>query len=142
MFVRGFLFYSKKCYNLINLIINKTLQMSRKKLIAVRGMTRIKLIDSMNNLVGSWIFLVLHVIWFWIWLAGDFDINMLTMIVSLEAIILMILLLMAQNKLSLRDNARDEADFQADLGSLEASENILKEIKQLKKEIRDLKDKK
>lgn len=84
----------------------------------------------------------MHVIWFWVWLAEDFDINMLTMIVSLEAIILMILLLMAQNRLSYRDDIRDEADLQADLGSLRTSEKILREIAELRRDIRELKSKK
>ncbi len=115
--------------------------MPRKKLIALKKLRKFQFINSMNNLVGSWLFLVLHVIWFLVWLAFDIDINMLTMIVSLEAIILMILLLMAQNKQNMRDDIRDEADLQADLRSAELSEEILKEIKNLKRSIRELKKK-
>lgn len=116
--------------------------MARKKNFEITKMARFRFIDSMNSLVGSWFFLVIHVVWFWIWLAEDFDINMLTMIVSLEAIILMILLLMAQNRQNLRDNIRDEADLQADLRSLEVSEEILDEIKKIKREINKIKNKK
>ncbi|PLX25038.1 hypothetical protein C0580_03430 [Candidatus Parcubacteria bacterium] len=116
--------------------------MPRKKNFEISKMARFRFIDSMNVFVGSWFFLVVHVIWFWIWLAEDLDINMLTMIVSLEAIILMILLLMAQNRQSLRDNIRDEADLQADLRSLQASEEILEEIKKIKREINKIKNKK
>lgn len=99
----------------------------------------LNLISSINYWVGSWTFLVIHVIWFAVWLAWKIDINLLTMIVSLEAIILMILLLMAQNRQSTSDNIRDEADYQADLRSMKASENILLQIKEIKKEIKEFK---
>lgn len=104
-------------------------------------MRRIRFIDSMNAWVGSWLFLVLHVIWFVLWLGEEWDINMLTMIVSLEAIILMILLLMAQNRQSMRDDMRDEADLQADLQSVDIVSKILREIREIKREIK-LKNKK
>jgi len=93
----------------------------------------------MNIWVGSWSFLVAHVIWFTLWLGEHWDINVLTMVVSLEAIILMILLLMAQNRLSIRDNLRDEADLQADLRSVRLAESVLKEIRAIKEDVRDLK---
>lgn len=93
-------------------------------------------VDSMNSWVGSWAFLVIHMIWFIIWLAGNLDINMLTMIVSLEAIILMILLLMAQNRQSIRDDLRDEADYQADLRSLETTEKVLRELRAIKRDLK------
>lgn len=110
--------------------------MKRKKMLEFKMLRDTRWVDSMNNWVGSWIFLVIHIIWFMIWLARQWDINMLTMIVSLEAIVLMILLLMAQNRQSIRDDLRDEADLQADLQSLETSEKILKEVSALKREIK------
>ena len=139
---RGFLFCSKKWYNSINLNYKIIFQMPRKKLFTMRKTAQFRFIYSMNNLVGSWFFLVIHIIWFWIWLAWDLDINMLTMIVSLEAIILMILLLMAQNRQGIKDNIRDEADLQADLNSLETGKEILEHVAEIKKEIRKLKNKK
>ncbi|PIR07321.1 MAG: hypothetical protein COV55_00260 [Candidatus Komeilibacteria bacterium CG11_big_fil_rev_8_21_14_0_20_36_20] len=112
--------------------------MPRRRLIEMRRLRQTRLIDSMNSWVGSWGFLVIHVVWFIIWLAWQWDINMLTMIVSLEAIILMILLLMAQNRLSIRDDLRDEADLQADLQSVGLSEKVLREVKEIKREISKL----
>jgi len=113
--------------------------MPRKKLLNMRNFRRIKFVDSMNSLVGSWSFLVIHVIWFMVWLAQRWDINTLTMIVSLEAIILMILLLMAQNRQSLRDNLRDEADLQADLQSVDFGDKILKEVRALRRDLKNIK---
>ena len=106
-----------------------------------RGMKNFRFIDSMNSLVGSWFFLIIHVLWFFIWLAYDLDINMLTMIVSLEAIILMILLLMSQNKQALRDDIRDEMDLRADLRSAKLTEEILVHIEAVRRDIRNLKKK-
>jgi len=97
------------------------------------------MVESMNSWVGSWLFLVIHMLWFIIWLAGRLDINMLTMVVSLEAIILMILLLMSQNRQSIRDDLRDEADLQADLRAVDIGENILKEIRELREEVKSIK---
>ena len=113
--------------------------MPRDRLIAMRNFRKIKLADSMNSMVGSWVFLVIHIIWFVVWLAWNIDINMLTMIVSLEAIILMILLLMDQNRQSFRDNLRDEADLQADLQSVDLADKILREVRSLKQDVKDLK---
>ncbi|MCF7820379.1 MAG: DUF1003 domain-containing protein [Candidatus Pacebacteria bacterium] len=110
----------------------------RKKLFSFKS--KFNFIDSLNKWVGSWSFLVIHVIWFYIWLHYRLDINSLTMIVSLEAIILMILLLMAQNRQSIKDDLRDEADLQADLESIELEKQVLKEVKALRKELKELKE--
>jgi uncharacterized membrane protein len=114
--------------------------MARKKQ-SLASLRKFRFIDSMNSLVGSWLFLVIHMIWFTIWLAYDLDINMLTMVVSLEAIILMILLLMAQNRQALRDNVRDDLDLQADLRSVKMGEEILEHIEVIRKDINKIKRK-
>ena len=113
--------------------------MSRRKSRQARELRMVRVIDSMNAWVGSWFFLMIHIIWFIIWLAWNWDINLLTMIVSLEAIILMILLLMAQNRQSTRDDMRDEADYQADIRSLDKAEKILRELREIKRELKNRK---
>lgn len=105
----------------------------------LQELKKIRLIDSMNSWVGSWSFLFFHVIWFTLWLMMAWDINTLTMIVSLEAIILMILLLMSQNRQGIKDDMRDEADYQADINSLKTTQKILDEVKQIKAELKNLK---
>lgn len=89
--------------------------------------------DRMASWFGSWNFLTLHMVWFIIWLWLKIDKNMLTMIISLEAIILMAVLLMAQNRQAERDDIRDEADYQADM----RSEREIVELKKIVTEIRD-----
>jgi len=96
---------------------------------------KFKIIDSISNIVGSWWFLVLHMIWFGVWLIFQLDLNLLIMIVSLEAIILMILLLMDQNRQVIRDDTRDEEDLQADLKAVKLGEEILKEVKDIKERL-------
>lgn len=96
---------------------------------------KFKLIDSISTIVGSWWFLILHIVWFVVWLVFRMDINMLIMIVSLEAIILMILLLMDQNRQVHRDDLRDEKDLRADLEAVRLGREILKEVKVIKKKV-------
>ncbi|MCB9802968.1 DUF1003 domain-containing protein [Candidatus Nomurabacteria bacterium] len=116
--------------------------MKKNKKINFSLLEGFQFLDSMNAWIGSWFFLVVHMIWFTTWLAYQLDVNMLTLIVSLEAIVLMILLLMAQNRQSMRDNLRDEMDLQADLRSAKLAEEILKHIETIRRDIRDLKIKK
>jgi len=116
--------------------LSKTRYLQSKQL---ENLERIRIIDSMNSWVGSWSFLFIHLVWFALWLVLDLDINMLTMVVSLEAIILMILLLMAQNRQGLKDDLRDEADYQADINSLDTAQKIFDEVKEIKRELVKLK---
>ena len=73
-----------------------------------------KLADLIAKWAGSWSFLILHILGFILWLAFDLNFNFLTLIVSFEAILLMNILLMAQNRQAKKDNLRDEADYQAE----------------------------
>jgi len=44
---------------------------------------KIKLVASMNGVIGSWLFLIMHLIIFILWLSLKASIELLTMIVSL-----------------------------------------------------------
>ncbi len=103
--------------------------MSRRK-------KQVKIIDSLNPWVGSWFFLLVHVIWFTFWLIGGWNIELLILIVSLEAIILMILLLMAQNRKSIKDDIREETDLRVDLENVRISKEILKHIERIERKLR------
>jgi len=67
-----------------------------------------KLLEIIAIFVGSWTGVIFHTIWFIFWFILRLDINLLTMIVSLEAIFICIFLLMASN--------REEAQRKIDLG--------------------------
>src|SRR5258708_37803742 len=52
--------------------------------------------DTVASFAGSWLFVGLHVVWFGAWLLLRLDINLLTLIVALEAIFLATFVLMSQ----------------------------------------------
>lgn len=83
--------------------------------------------DFMTSAFGSNIFLILNSIWFVVWIVINLDFvpgikafdpfpfGLLTMIVSLEAIILSIFVLIAQKRTSHVDDLREEIDLQIDI---------------------------
>jgi uncharacterized membrane protein len=66
--------------------------------------------DLIAAFVGSWPFVFLHVVWFTVWLLLRLDINLLTLIVSLEAIFLTTFVLMSQNRQASKDKVRDDTE--------------------------------
>jgi len=66
--------------------------------------------DLIAAFVGSWPFVLLHVVWFTVWLLLRLDINLLTLIVSLEAIFLTTFVLMSQNRQASKDKVRDDTE--------------------------------
>lgn len=103
-----------------------------------------KVADAVTNSTGSISFLLLNVYWFFIWIAinsnmipgivpfDPFPFGLLTMIVSLEAIILSIFVLLSQNRQSHIDKLREEVNLQV---NFIAEEEITKAL-QLLDEIR------
>jgi uncharacterized membrane protein len=64
--------------------------------------------DVIAAFVGSWRCVLLHAVWFTLWFLLRLDINLLTLVVSLEAIFLCTFLLMSQNRQSTKDHVRDD----------------------------------
>ncbi|MFH1601336.1 MAG: hypothetical protein ABIB61_00025 [Candidatus Shapirobacteria bacterium] len=60
-------------------------------------------------LVGSWWGVLLHAAWFGFWLTYDFNLNILTMAVSLEAIFIGIFLLMSSSEAEAERDRREYA---------------------------------
>lgn len=92
--------------------------------------------------LGSWWAVFFHTLWFSLWLIFDFDINLLTFSVSLEAIFIGIFLLMASNKAEIkrdqqeaRQRLRDRKRLEHDIKLDEKADRQLREIKKLQKEI-------
>lgn len=98
--------------------------------------TQPKMTDKISSWVafwcGSWNFFILHLLWFTIWLILGISVDLLTLIVSLEAIVLMNILLMYQNRQASQDELRDEADYQTD----KKAEREIGELKRMVKEIK------
>lgn len=82
-----------------------------------------KLADLMTSRLGSMGFLIINVIWFLSWILintgllpiipifDPFPFGLLTMIVSLEAIFLAIIVLISQNRAAKVDDLRDDIDL-------------------------------
>jgi uncharacterized membrane protein len=86
-----------------------------------------RLADWMTDAAGSNVFLAINAIWFLVWTVWNtnlipgvkpfdaFPFGLLTMVVSLEAILLSIFVLMAQNRSARIDQLRQEIDLQVNL---------------------------
>jgi uncharacterized membrane protein len=84
-----------------------------------------RLADRIAAVAASGTFLGLHVVWFAVWIIpnvikGDagfdpFPFGLLTMIVSLEAIILSIIIMVSQNRAGEKDRIRADLDYQVNL---------------------------
>lgn len=85
-----------------------------------------KIADWIADFSGSMPFLGLHVLFFFVWIIlnvhllpfGDFDpfpFGLLTMVVSLEAIILSVFVLLSQNRQAERDRVRNQIEYEVNL---------------------------
>jgi uncharacterized membrane protein len=114
-----------------NEIIRKNIsaisEMQRRDVAARKPQERIS--DSITRFSGSTLFVILHVIWFGLWILlniglvhvrhiSEFDpfpFGLLTMIVSLEAIFLSTFVLISQNRMSALSEKRAELDLQVNM---------------------------
>lgn len=97
----------------------------------------VRLADDLTSVFGSFLFLTLNIIFFVVWilintgnLAGififdPFPFPLMTTIVSLEAIILTLIVLMSQNRQSFISNLREEIDMQVNITSEQEITKIL-----------------
>lgn len=86
-----------------------------------------KVADKVTAIAGSTAFLILNIIWFATWIIinsgllgpelvfDEYPFGFLTMVVSLEAIILAVFVLISQNRQSKRAEIRAELDYLTDL---------------------------
>ena len=93
--------------------------------------------DNITAVASSFSFIVLHVIWFSLWIGFNtlsshpfdvFPFNLLTMLVSLEAILLTSFVLMSQNHLTLLADRRAHLDLQVNLLAERELTAILKAV--------------
>lgn len=83
--------------------------------------------DKIANFVGSWTFVAIHAVWFGVWImfpVEPFPFGLLTMIVSLEAILLATLIMMAQNRQARRDRHQADADFRTNVEAEKEIEDL------------------
>jgi len=91
--------------------------------------------DGVSDLASSHAFVVGHVVWFTVWILVNsfsrtpfdrYPFNLLTMAVSLEAIVLTSFVLMAQNRMTLQADKRAHLDLQVNLLAEQELTAILK----------------
>jgi uncharacterized membrane protein len=90
-----------------------------------------RIADKIAAFVGSWPFVYIHVVWFGFWMlypVEPFPYGFLTMLVSLEAIMLSTFIIMSQNREAKRDRRRAEADYETDLASKKEIEEVHKKL--------------
>jgi uncharacterized membrane protein len=83
--------------------------------------------DTITRFAGSGTAILIHLIWFFLWLVANlhfipgitpfdpFPFNLLTMVVSLEAIFLTLFVLISQNRMSQEADKRAQLDLQVNL---------------------------
>lgn len=102
--------------------VRAVLELDRSELSRRSGLERFT--DAVSAGVSSHGFVVLHVVWFASWIAANrllatpfdpYPFNLLTMVVSLEAIILTSFVLMAQDRMTKLADRRAQLDLQVNL---------------------------
>jgi len=93
------------------------------------------LVDRIVAAFGTWQLLVLHIIFFAIWVYFDFNINELTFWVSLEAILLSLIILMSQKRQSENDQIRALADFEVDRYAEKQTRVLIEMVREMGKKI-------
>ncbi len=74
--------------------------------------------DRGAGFVVSWTFVYIHAVWFGVWILlpiEPFPYGLLTMVVSLEAILLSTLIMMSQNRQSERDRHHADDDYRTNV---------------------------
>lgn len=105
--------------------LEKLRGVTNANLVIERSATRWERIaDTIAEISASQAFVLLHVLWFGLWMAFNvikkdgwdpFPFGLLTLIVSLEAIFLSIFVLISANRSSAKDRIRADADYQVNM---------------------------
>lgn len=104
--------------------------------------------DWVTEFSGSIPFLVIHLVWFVVWIAlnvppleeamGGFDpfpFGLLTMCVSLEAIILSVLVMLSQNRQVARDRIRNDIEYQVNVSAEAKVAHLHEKVDRLHEEV-------
>ncbi len=70
--------------------------------------------NSIIDFASSWTFLIINIILFTVWLLSGLNFDLLTMWVSLEAIVLTVLILIQSKQLEVSDRSRSIKDYKID----------------------------
>ena len=90
-----------------------------------------RIADKITDFVGSWSFVTIHIIWFGVWIlvpVEPFPYGLLTMIVSLEAILLSTFIMMSQNRQAERDRRQAQADYDTNVAAKKEIEALQRHL--------------
>ena len=103
--------------------------------------------DDLNNAFGSTTFLIINVLWFTIWILVNlglvpgvipfdpFPFGLMTMALSIEAIVLSIFILVSQNRTSYVDTLREELHLQVNLIAEEEITKVLNVLAEMRQKM-------
>ena len=103
--------------------------------------------DKVTSFAGSTPFILLHVLWFGVWIFinsgviptvtpfDPFPFSFLTLVVSLEAIFLTLLVLMSQNRMTKEADKRAHLDLQINMLDEQETTLILKMVQKITKHL-------
>jgi uncharacterized membrane protein len=105
-----------------------------------------RLASKITEFSGSMLYVGLHVIWFALWIAWNtgilhlppfdrFPFNLLTMMVSLEAIFLASFVLISQNKQALQADKRAKIDLQVNMISERENTKLIEMVEEIHKHL-------
>lgn len=95
------------------------------------------LADGITRFVGSWTFIIMHIVWFAVWIllpVEPYPFGLLTMVVSLEAILLSTFIMISQNRTSDRDRAHAEADYETNITAKAEIEELQERLARIENE--------
>lgn len=110
-----------------------------------------KVADAITGFCGSMFFVYIHAFWFGFWLLANtglipgveifdpFPFGLLTLVVSLEAIILATFILISQNRQAEHSDLRSEYDYQVNLKTEKQITEILELLKEMHPETKKTK---
>lgn len=108
----------------------------RRKIVEEKTTPLDRLSDWITSFTGSWTFILLHIVWFIVWFWLDLGVDHLTLILSVEAIILATFILMSGKRQEARDDARDDADYQADIQAEVEIHEVKKMLERIEKRLK------
>gem|GEM_PF-2953773 len=93
-----------------------------------------RLADSITAFVGLCTFIIMHVVWFWVWIVYDveeFPFGLLTMIVSLETILLSTFIMISQSRQFELDRIQVQIDYETNISAKNEVEELQRTIARL-----------
>ena len=101
--------------------------------------------DRISSFCGSTLFLVVHVLWFALWIGGNvslgarafdpYPFTFLTLVVSLEAIFLSSFILISQNRASRISERRNQLDLQINLLTEQENTKMLEMLQRISRAV-------